>query len=169
MTDELIEIVDDNDIVVGTMLRSEAAKLNLLNFRAIYVWLVNSQGQLYVPVRARHKRLYPGGYDFSVAGQVAVGESYENAFRREVMEELNFNVDDHKWREVAKLTPNENGVACFLRLYEVVANIEPEFNKDDIESAEWLTPKQILLNIYCGQYFKPDIPMTLRMFYDYKK
>lgn len=169
MADELIEIVDDSDKVVKTMLRSDAAKLNLLNFRAIYVWLVNSKGQLYVPVRNRHKKLYPGGYDFSVAGQVAVGESYEEAFRREVLEELNLDVNDYKWREIAKLTPTENGVACFLKLYEIKADIEPKYNKDDIESAKWLTPKQILLNIYSGQYFKPDIPLTLRMFYDYKK
>ncbi len=169
MADELIEIVNDNDEVVRTMFRSEAARLNLLNFRAIYIWLVNSKGQLYVPIRARHKKLYPGGYDFSVAGQVSVGESYEDALRREVMEELNFNIDDYKWRELAKLNPKKNGVACFLKLYEVTADIEPDFNKNDIESAEWLTPKQILLNIYSGQYFKPDIPLTLRMFYDYKK
>jgi isopentenyldiphosphate isomerase len=169
MADELIEIVDDNDKVVSTMLRSEAAKLNLLNFRAIYVWLVDSTGKLYVPIRARHKKLYPGGYDFSVAGQVGVGESYEDAFRREVMEELNFDVNGYTWREIAKLTPQRNGVACFIKLYEVIADIDPDFNKDDIESAEWLTAKQILLNIYSGQYFKPDIPMTLRMFYDYKK
>lgn len=169
MTDELIEIVDDSDNVTGTMLRSVAAEQNLLHFRAIYVWLVNSRGELYVPIRARHKKLYPGGYDFSVAGQVGVGESYEAAFRREVIEELNFNVDNFQWREVAKLTPTENGTACFVKLYEIVADIEPDFNKDDIESAQWLTPKQTLQNIYHGQYFKPDIPMTLRLFYDYKK
>ena len=56
-----------------------------------------------------------------------------------------------------------------MKLYEIVADIEPDFNKEDIESAQWLTPKQTLLNIYHGQYFKPDIPMTLRLFYDYQK
>ncbi len=168
MDDELIEIVDDNDNVIRTMLRSDAAKQNLLNFRAIYVWLVNSEGKIFIPIRAKTKKLYPYGYDFSVAGQVAVGESYENALKREVLEELNFNVDDYKYREVAKLTPHEDGVACFIRLYEINADINPNFNKDDIDSAQWLTPKQILLNIYAGQFFKPDIPMTLRKYYDYK-
>lgn len=169
MTEELIEIVDNNDRVTGTMLRSEATAQNLLHFRAIYAWLVNSRGELYVPTRGDWKKLYPGGYDFSVSGQVAVGESYEDALRRETEEELHFNVDDHPWREVATLTPQRDGVACFLKLFEITADIDPEFNKEDIQSAIWLTPKQILSNIYHGQYFKPDIPLTLRRFYDYTK
>ena len=104
-----------------------------------------------------------------MSGQVAVGESYEDALRRETEEELQFKADDFKWREIAKLTPKQNGVACFLKLYEIVADIEPEFSREDIESVASLTPKEILLNIYSGQYFKPDIPMTLRRFYDYTK
>lgn len=82
MADELIEIVDDNDRVVKTKLRSEAAAQNLLNFRAFYLWVKNAKGELYVPTRGSWKKLYPGGYDFSVSGQVAVGESYEDALRR---------------------------------------------------------------------------------------
>lgn len=50
--------------------------------------------------RGSWKKLYPGGYNFSVSGQVAVGESYEDAFKRETQEELNFNPDDYRWREV---------------------------------------------------------------------
>lgn len=169
MADELIEIVDDNDKVVSTMMRSQAAAQNLLHFRAIYAWVVNSKGELYVPTRGKWKKLYPGGYDFSVSGQVSAGESYEDAFRRETMEELGIDVETCEWREVAKLTPAKNGVACFLKLYEIRTDITPAYNKDDYEAAEWLTPKQVLLNIYSGQYFKPDIPMTLRLFYDYKK
>jgi isopentenyldiphosphate isomerase len=169
MEEELIEIVDDDDNVTSTMLRSEAAAQNLLNFRAIYAWVKNSKGELYVPTRSRTKTLYPGGYDFSVSGQVSVGESYEDAFRRETMEELQFNVDDYNWREIAKFTPKQNGVACFIKLFEVIADIQPEFNQDDIEAAEWFTPKQLLMSIYHGHYFKPDIPMTLRMYYDYTK
>ncbi len=168
MADELIEIVDDNDHVIDTIMRSQANAKNLLNFRAIYAWLVNSNGELFVPTRGKWKKLYPGGYDFSVSGQVAVGESYEAALRRETLEELKFDVDQYKWREVAKLTPHHDGVACFLKLYEIKADVDPAFNKDDFEVATWLTPKQILLNIYSGQYFKPDIPLTLRRFYDYK-
>lgn len=169
MADELIEIVDDNDTVVSTMMRSRAAEQNLLHFRAIYAWVVNAKGELYVPTRGLWKKLYPGGYDFSVSGQVPVGESYEAAFRRETMEELGIDVDAYQWREVATLTPIKNGSACFLKLYEIRVDIEPEYNKDDFEAAEWLSPKQLLLNIYGGHYFKPDIPMTLRLFYDYKK
>lgn len=41
MTEELIEIVDDNDRVIKTMMRSEAAAQNILNFRSIYSWIVN--------------------------------------------------------------------------------------------------------------------------------
>src|ERR1700722_10282187 len=145
MDDELIELVDDHDKVIGTILRSEANKQNLLNFRAIYVWLVNSKGQIFVPKRAKNKKLYPGGYDFSVAGQLAVDETYEKALHREVKEELKLNIDDYKRKEIVKLTPKENGVACFVKLYELRADVEPNFNTEDIESAEWLTPKQILM------------------------
>src|ERR1700694_5845622 len=100
MEEEQLDIVDDNDQVIDSLPRSEVAKRNLLNFRAIHVYLITSKGQIYMPVRARSKKLYPGGYDFSVAGHVSAGESYEEAFRRETQEELNFDVDKYTWREV---------------------------------------------------------------------
>jgi isopentenyldiphosphate isomerase len=169
MVDELIDLVDDKDQLIDTITRSQANDRTLLNFRAIHAWLVNSKGELFVPTRGKLRKLYPGGYDFSVSGQVGAGESYEDAFRRETLEELNIDVNQYEWREVAKLTPKENGAACFAKLYEIKADIEPDFDKGEFEVATWLTPKQILLNIYSGQYYKTDIPLTLRRFYDCEK
>jgi isopentenyldiphosphate isomerase len=51
-------------------------------------FLVNDYGQIWIPRRSSLKRIFPLCLDMSVGGHVVSGESYEEAFRRELLVQL---------------------------------------------------------------------------------
>src|SRR3990167_1715083 len=94
LSDEYLDLVDDNDIVIGKKKRSEVYAEHLSNFRVVNAFVINTKGELWIPRRAAHKRVFPLCLDMSMGGHVETGDSYEQAFARETREEL--NIDVHK-------------------------------------------------------------------------
>lgn len=84
---ELIDVVDAEDRVLKQATRGETRQQNLRH-RASYILVFNSAGQLFVHQRTDTKDVYPGYFDVCVGGVVAAGESYEDAARRELAEEI---------------------------------------------------------------------------------
>lgn len=89
--EELIDIVDESDNVVGSASWKEMMERNLLH-RTANTMVFNSEGLLFVHRRPDHVRLYPGMWDVKFGGSVRAGESYEEAARRELFEEAGINV-----------------------------------------------------------------------------
>jgi isopentenyldiphosphate isomerase len=85
--DELVDIVDEADHVVGQTTRARMRRENLLH-RVVAVLCRNREGQIYVHRRTATKDLFPNLYDMFVAGAVGAGESYDDAAVRELEEEL---------------------------------------------------------------------------------
>ena len=84
---EWVDVVDDDDRVVGRAPRAEMRRRNLPH-RAVYILVVNARGELFVHERTPSKDVYPGYRDVTVGGVVAAGENYDTAAAREVAEEL---------------------------------------------------------------------------------
>jgi isopentenyldiphosphate isomerase len=82
--DELLDIVDQNDKVIGRKLRSEIYENKMSNFRVVNAFLINDNGQLWIPRRSANKRIFPSCLDTSMGGHVSSGETYEDAFKREL-------------------------------------------------------------------------------------
>lgn len=86
-TDELVDVVDAMDRVVGQATRSEMRRDNLLH-RAVYIIVRDSRGRVFIHRRTDSKDVYPGFWDVTVGGVVAAGEDYATAARRELAEEI---------------------------------------------------------------------------------
>ena len=84
---ECVDLVDEQNQVVGRATRREVRQQNLLH-RGIAVLVRNSKGQVYVHKRTDHKDVFPSLFDMFVGGVVGEGESYDEAARREAEEEL---------------------------------------------------------------------------------
>ncbi len=162
--DEWLDVVDENDQVVGKQLRSEAYKNNVANFRVINAFLVNSKGKLWIPRRTATKRIFPSALDMSVAGHVGSGESYDVAFKRETAEELNIDIDQHPHRLLGHLTPKD-GVSIFMQVYEIQSDTAPAYNKEDFTEYFWLTPQELLERIEKEPKGKDDLPPLIKKYY----
>ena len=162
-TVEWLDLVNEQDEVIGRVTRDEAWEKRL-PVRVVNAFLVNSRGELWVPRRTAHKRMFPNCLDMSVGGHVDSGEDYLSCFKREAQEELNLNVDLMTWRELGYYTPTD-GLNTFMRVYEIRSDLDPDYNPDDFMEAFWLTPAQVLERIAGGDPAKGDLAELVRLCY----
>jgi len=163
--DEELDRVDADDRVVGKVFRTEVNRLGLVNIRSVVAFIKNSHGQLWIPRRVKEKVTFPLGLDMSVAGHVSSGESYDDAFARELKEELRLELDQVMCHTLGKANPNEHGVHAFTKVYEICSDVSPNYNKDDFCDSYWLAPKVIIEQIENGEPAKSDLAVLVKMFY----
>ncbi|ANS64143.1 NTP pyrophosphohydrolase [Streptomyces lincolnensis] len=85
--DEILDIVDEHDRVIGRSPRGEAYARGLRH-RCVFIRARDAQGRLFVHRRTPTKLVFPSLYDMFVGGVVGAGESYDDAALREAEEEL---------------------------------------------------------------------------------
>lgn len=89
---EILEVVDENNRVIGTESRREIHE-KALRHRSVHIFIFNHQGGLYLQKRSPSKDQYPDHWDSSAAGHTDPGESPRQAAQRELKEELGLEVN----------------------------------------------------------------------------
>ena len=166
--EEILDLVDENDNVIGQKSRGDIYKEGLANFRVVNIFLVNNEGKLWIPRRTAHKKLYPLHLDMSAAGHVETGETYEEAARKEMQEELHMNPFLFPLCDLGYLSPKDTvDVACMqhMHTYVVQTDTTPEYNKDDFVEYDWLYPKEVLERINSGDKAKNHLPMLVKKYF----
>ncbi len=87
MSEEIFDVVDVDDQVIGQQSRSEVHRLGLRH-RAIHLLVFNASGELFLQKRSMKKDCFPGTWDSSVSGHVDAGETYDACALREPREEI---------------------------------------------------------------------------------
>ena len=141
--DELLDLVNAHDVVVGTIRRGDMVKLDYKSnqgfVRFAVAFILNSQGQVWVPIRGMHKTIAPGGCDFSVAEHVLAGETYEQAIERAFFEEAGMTINSQDLELLGKLPPTKA-----VPIYEVIytytmrGNESPKYSLEEFTSASWM-------------------------------
>ncbi|WP_437031275.1 NUDIX hydrolase [Streptomyces sp. enrichment culture] len=85
--DEILDIVDEHDRVVGRAPRGEVYARGLRH-RCVFVLARDAEGRVFVHRRTPGKLVHPSLHDMFVGGVVGAGESYDDAALREAEEEL---------------------------------------------------------------------------------
>ncbi len=89
---ELLEIVDEQDKVIGIETRDNIHQQGLLH-REIHIWVKNDKGEILFQRRSPTKDTYPNLLDASVGGHVEPGMTYEATAVKEMKEELGLSVN----------------------------------------------------------------------------
>src|SRR2546425_9138230 len=87
MPEEIFDVVNEQDEVIGRQSRSEVHRLGLQH-RAVHVLVFNARGQVFLQKRSLTKDRQPGLWDSSASGHLAFGEDYDACAVRELREEL---------------------------------------------------------------------------------
>ncbi len=152
MTDELVDIVDDDDRVIATVTRAEM-RAKRLQHRSVGIAVLSSDGRLLIHRRSADKDLWPGWWDIAAGGVVTAGESYEAAARRELAEEL--GVDAVELDYLGQSHYIDDHLAALCRGYRVVHDGPFNFDDGEIVEARWVTPAE-LKTMRTTHRFLPD-------------
>jgi len=88
---EIVDIVDENDVVIGQAPRSEVHAKGLRH-RFVTALVQNDKGEILLQWRSHRKAIFPRMFDSSVGGHVGAGQSYEQAIMQETREELGIHL-----------------------------------------------------------------------------
>lgn len=92
-TGQLLDAVDDQDQVIGSVLRREVFRQHK-NFRVAHLFLFNDSSELLLQRLADSRNRHAGRWGSSVAAYVNAGESYLQAIERRATEEIGVQIGD---------------------------------------------------------------------------
>ncbi len=142
---EMQDVVDNEGIVVGSLPRGVIWDNGLESYtRVINVFLLDKDERVLVQVRSLKKKNWPGGYDFSCGENLKSGESYNEAVRRGLVEEL--GLYDIEVLESAEFRPDpEKGLVCFGKVYTAVIDKDQKlvFDRNEVQEFVWKTKSEI--------------------------
>lgn len=93
MAKEKLNIVDENDNVIGVEDRKAIHKKGLLH-REVHVHFVTPENEIIFQHRAKDKDTYPDLLDATVGGHVEIGDSYKESAIKETFEETGVKIKE---------------------------------------------------------------------------
>lgn len=157
--DEIVVIVDAQNNVVDQVPRHRM-RAQRLTYRATYILVFNSKGEILVQKRTTTKDMYPGYYDVAAGGVVTAGESYGESAEREAQEELGL--------AGVSLTPHfdfyfeDPQNRLWGRVYSCVFDGDLVLQEEEIEECFFCAPDKVLAGEI--QPVTPDSITALRKY-----
>jgi isopentenyldiphosphate isomerase len=139
--DEVFDVVDRHDVVVGREFRREIHRRGLLH-RAIHIFWLRGDGQLCLQRRSYAKDNCPGLLSSSCAGHVDSGEDYLAAAVRELHEELGISVTPAQLREIDYAPWHADLGNEFVRSYLLSGDFPTRLAEFEVDSLVWRTPRE---------------------------
>ncbi len=137
--EEIFDVVDDRDEVVGQATRAEV-HAGKLKHRAVHLFVLNRRGEVFLQKRSRLKDTAPGRWDSSAAGHLDAGEAYATCAERELGEELGVEA---AVEEVGRIAPCEGTGWEFVRLYRAEHRGPFRWPASEIETGEFFSEEVI--------------------------
>jgi len=159
-SDEIVDVVDDTDRVVGQALRRDVRRDNLRH-RSVYILVFNSSGQLFAHRRTMTKDIFPGFWDVAVGGVLNAGETYDDGARREVREEL--GVDGVTLRRLFPLRYDDERNRVAGVVYSCTCDGPFSLQASEIAEGMWMD-LDVLLDRTQRDPFCPDSLEALRLY-----
>jgi isopentenyl-diphosphate Delta-isomerase len=150
MSDELIDIVDEGNVLTGEQKMKSEAHRDGLWHRAAHIWIYNSKGEILLQLRAKEKDLYPDMWDISVAGHTSAGEEPVVSGLREIQEEigLSVKVEDLELYKIRteeikynKILSNEFNYVFLLKYDGDASSLKVQ--KEELQKVEFFTIEDI--------------------------
>lgn len=141
MAEEIFDVVNEQDEVIGQRPRSEVHRLHLLH-RAVHVLVFNQRGHLFLQKRSMRKDCFPGTWDSSASGHLDQGEAYDACAVREVREEIGLVLEQSPRRilrvEACPQTGHE-----FVWVYQAESEGPFVLQPEEVDRGEWFHPAVI--------------------------
>jgi isopentenyldiphosphate isomerase len=133
--DELLDLVDEDDRVIGTVLKAATERDPGLMHREVAI-LIHRDDELLWQLRSDAKTVMPGTWDIACAGHVGAGDRPEAAAHRELLEELGFDVELVALERRLVRAPGETYFA-YVFAGAAPDALEPVLDRDEVAEVQW--------------------------------
>ncbi|MEW2623100.1 NUDIX domain-containing protein [Streptomyces sp. NPDC048106] len=140
--DEILDIVDEHDRVVGQLPRGEVYDRGLRH-RCVFIQARDAAGRLFVHRRTATKLVFPSLYDPFVGGVVGAGESYDEAALREAEEELGVSGLPRPAYLFKFLYDDGAGKTWWSAVYEVRCDLPVNPQAEEVQWHDFLTDEEV--------------------------
>ncbi|MBU0707502.1 NUDIX domain-containing protein [Patescibacteria group bacterium] len=159
---EYLDIVNDNDEVIGRQKR-EALYDKFPTHRIVHVLVFNRAGEMALQLRSQNVSFLPGYWSTSAGGHVISGETYEEAAKRELKEELGLEVPfKFAYKD---LYQDKRGNKKLLSTYTVTFDGESVADNEDVEKVEFFSMEKIKDMIANKGKFHPELLFLIKKHY----
>jgi isopentenyldiphosphate isomerase len=141
MNEEIFDVVNERDEVIGQQSRSEVHRLGLMH-RAVHVLVFNAAGLVFLQKRSMQKDRQPGLWDSSASGHVDSGEDYDACAVRELHEEIGLQLSAAPKR-LFKLAACAETDQEHLWVYRCEAEGPFRLHPEEIERGGWFAPAAV--------------------------
>ncbi|MFI8964232.1 NUDIX hydrolase [Streptomyces sp. NPDC053493] len=145
--DEVLDVVDENDRVIGQAPRGEVYARGLIH-RCTFIQVRDARNRIFVHRRTPTKLVFPSLYDMFVGGVVGAGESYDDAALREAQEELGVS-GLARPKQVTKFLYDSEGVAgkWWSAVYEVRCDQPVRPQAEEVAWHAFLTEEELMARL----------------------
>jgi isopentenyldiphosphate isomerase len=133
--DELLDLVDEHDRVIGTVLKAATESDPSLLHREVAI-LIHRDGELLWQLRSEAKTVMPLTWDLACAGHVGAGDQPDAAAHRELLEELGFDVELVLLERRLVRAPSETYFA-YVFAGKAPDGLEPVLDRDEVAAIDW--------------------------------
>ena len=152
--EEMLDTFDINGKFLGAQPRSFCHSENPgVYHKPVWIWIVNSNGQILVQKRALTKKKSPGKWDMPAAGHIDAGESCLQGCVRETTEELGLNVKEDDFIFLKEFV-NQRGwelVQVYL-LKNDTKSEDMKLQTEEVEQVKWLNYDEFVRLLYSDEF-----------------
>lgn len=159
---EIFPVVDENGNILGQVTRGHAHDGSKILHPVVHLHVFNSKGELYLQHRPAWKDIQPDKWDTAVGGHVDLGESVEQALKREVREELGFTDFEPESLGHYVFESKREKELVFVHRCVYDGSIKP--SKDELNGGRFWTQQEIAENIGKG-VFTPNFENEYKRFF----
>ncbi len=141
MSEEIFDIVNERDEVIGRLPRSQVHR-EKLKHRAVHVLVFNARGEIFLQKRSMAKDCFPGTWDSSASGHLDSGEDYDACAVRELREEIGLVIAAAPARLFKIAACAETGEE-FCWVYRLQSEGPFVLHPEEIERGDWFTPARV--------------------------
>ena len=140
--DELLDLVNEKDEIIGTVWKSQAHSNPRLIHREIGILVVTKNKEVLFHKRSLKKAHDPGQWQLGVAGHVGAKESPEKAAKRELYEEIGLK---GKLTFSYKFFDQYKKESRFFWTYYILLDEKQnlDYHKDEIDEIKWVNYKDL--------------------------
>lgn len=141
--EEIIDIVNENDEVIGQLPKRIVHLKKGILHREIGVVVVDNNNRVLIQQRSFKKKLFPGEWTVSAVGHVPSGLTPEEAAHKELLEELGIDTQ-LSFIEKRKYISGDHVSFGYLFKGVVDENVKLTINKKEVEQAKFVSKEEVM-------------------------